>query len=273
MSGSMPSPATTASAPSSRESPAWTALARQHLDALLAVVVGDELRERGGEEAGADPVVGEEHGHVRAARLQRRRDLGADEAAAHDDEPPVVAGEPAKALVVVEGAEVDRIVEAVDLTRLAARRQQDALVAVFVALVVGRGAAVEVERDDPAAGVQLGPELLRPAPDRALVLALPERFRERRPIVGRVRLGADEPDRAVGVVLADPAAGGIAGHASSDDQVAVRAHGFSFLGASYECRMVFGLSVSNLSRTRHDSWLSRHPRVSQLTLQGRLRGR
>src|SRR4029077_3578491 len=72
---------------------------------------------------------------------------------------------------------------------------------------------------------------------------------------GRMRLGADEPDRALGVVLADAADGGGAGHASADDQVAVRAHGYSFSR----------LSVSNVSRTRQHASGSRHPRASQVT--------
>ena len=61
-------------------------LARQHLHALLAVVVRHELRERLGEQARGDRRFREHHGHVRPGARQRRRDLRADEAAADHGE-------------------------------------------------------------------------------------------------------------------------------------------------------------------------------------------
>src|SRR6185312_13279139 len=62
------------------------------------------------------------------------------------------------------------------------------------------------------------------APDRGLVLALPERLRERRAAVRRLRLLADEADRAAGVMVADAAGGRVTRHPAADNQVPVVSH-------------------------------------------------
>ena len=85
----------------------------------------------------------------------------------------------------------------------------------------------EVERDDAPAEHEVDAERracrARSCPRRRP----PEPLRQRRPQVRRVGLVADHADRAVGVVLADALAGGVGGHAASDDQVAVRRHALS----------------------------------------------
>ena len=78
----------------------------------------------------------------------------------------------------------------------------------------------EVERDDAAPEPQIGPRVLRAPPDLRLVGTGPEAFRERRPRIRRMLLGADEDDRAVRVALPDSLDGGVAGHAAADDQIA-----------------------------------------------------
>src|SRR5207244_2418440 len=150
--------------------------------------------------------------------------------------------------VVVERAEVDRVRRLVQPPWTAARGEQDALELVVLARVVGRPARVEVERDDAAPERQVDAELLGAAPDRAFVLALPERLRERRTAVGRVTLGADQADRALAVVVADPAAGGVGGHPAADDQVPVRGH-------------VSLLCQSNSSTTLHDASPSKQSQI------------
>ena len=82
-------------------------LAGAHVNALLAVVVGDGRREAGGEEAMADAVLGEEHRHADAVADQPRRELRADEAAADHDDVRPLAGELANVPVVVERAVPD----------------------------------------------------------------------------------------------------------------------------------------------------------------------
>ena len=174
----------------------------------------------------ADPGLGHDQRHLAARRVERRRDLGADEASADHDERRALPGQRAQAAVVGELAEVDDVVAGVARKppRAAAGREQKPFVAVGLALVVGRPAGSQVERDDAPPEVQIDAELGGPAPDRALVLPLPEPLRERRTAVGRVGLLADEADRAVGVVIANPAARRVGGHAAADDQIPVVGH-------------------------------------------------
>jgi hypothetical protein len=76
-------------------------------------------------------------------------------------------------------------------------------------------------------------ELRRPSPDRILRLSLPEPLRERRPGIGLVLLLREEPDGAALVVVADPLARRVCGHAATDDQVLESAHrGRSYKSAS-----------------------------------------
>src|SRR5205085_9272678 len=83
---------------------------------------------------------------------------------------------------------------------------------------------LQVERDDAKPELQVDPELGGAAPDRALLLALPESFRERRARVGRMRFVAYERDRAVGVDVADALAGGVSGQPAADDQISGGLH-------------------------------------------------
>src|SRR6185503_693909 len=62
------------------------------------------------------------------------------------------------------------------------------------------------------------------APDAVRRLALPEALGERRTVVGRVRVGPDDPDGAFRVPLTDPAGRGVRGHAAAHDQVVVARH-------------------------------------------------
>ena len=78
--------------------------------------------------------------------------------------------------------------------------------------------ACEIERDDAAPGDELDARR-RLAPDLLLGCALPQAFRQQRPLVRRVRLGADHRDRAVGILVADALGGHVAGHAGADDEV------------------------------------------------------
>ena len=124
--------------------------------------------------------------------------------AADDDHVAAAIGDRAERPVVVEGAVVDDlVVGAAEPSRRAAGREEELLVAVLRSLVVGRAARVEIERDDPAPEDELGAGLLRVLPDLRLVAAGPEALRERRPLVRRIGLGADEHDRAVCVMLPD----------------------------------------------------------------------
>ena len=113
--------------------------AGEYLDALVAVVVGDERGEVGREDARADPRVGEDDRHRPAVHRQRRSDLRADEAASDHQETRTAAGERTEPPVVVEGAEVDHLVAPERQTAgPAAGREQQPLVGVGLARVVGR---------------------------------------------------------------------------------------------------------------------------------------
>jgi hypothetical protein len=101
--------------------------------------------------------------------------------------------------------------------------------------VVRRRACIEIKADDASAGVDLDTEVGRAAEDRALLLARPQRLGQRRSRVRLVLLSGEHPDRARLVVVADPAARRVAGHASADDQVPVRRHRAAIVSASVGC--------------------------------------
>jgi hypothetical protein len=197
----------------------------EDVDALLTVVVGDEAREGVGEEPRTDPVLGEGHRHLHAARREGGGDLRADEAAADDDDPETRRRELVQAAKVVDRSEVhDPCVVSREPAGRGARRQEHTLVRVLDAVGVHDRVPPGVERLDAAPRVDLDAELGRPAPDRALVSPGPEPFRERRPRVRRMRLACEQPDAPVGVAIADAAARGVGGHAAAYDDVPVVGH-------------------------------------------------
>ena len=199
-------------------------LFRQHLDAVPAVLLRDEVGERRRQNACGDPVLREHHRHVTAVRRERGRDLRADEAAPDHDGARALAPQRPHGPVVVERAVVDDAVGAGDHARPAACGEQELVPGVRLARVVGRAMPTEVERDDAAPEPEVGARALRASPDLRLVGTGPEALRERRPRVRRMLFGADDDDRAVRVVLPDSLDGGVAGHAAADDQIARRVH-------------------------------------------------
>jgi len=67
--------------------------------------------------------------------------------------------------------------------------------------------------------------LLRQLRPRSLLRWLRPRW-----LLRRLRLLADEADRAVRVMVADPTAGGVPGHAAADDQVLELGHALRLYG-------------------------------------------
>src|SRR2546430_12519719 len=87
---------------------------------------------------------------------------------------------------------------------------------------------------DPPPQVQRGSRRGRLPPDLPFGLALPEGLRERRPVVGRMRLGADQADRARGGGLVEGLRRGVGGHATADNEVGVVGHrAWALLYAQY----------------------------------------
>ena len=190
---------------------------------VVVVHEGGELRR---EEASSDSVLGKDDRHRAAVHRECGGDLRADEAAADDGHPDSLARELVQAAVVVDRAVVDDALAVVcrKAARGSARRQQQALVGVRLARVVRDRPLGEVRRRDRQARVEVDVEVGRPSPDGALFLPLPERLRQRRARIGRMRLRGEETDRAVRVVVADPTCRRVGRHAAPDDQVPVGRH-------------------------------------------------
>src|SRR6266508_4404930 len=130
-----------------------------------------------------------------------------------------------EATVVVEGAEVDYLAPVErQAPGPAARREQQLVEAVHDALVVRHGMPGGIEGDRAAPEVQLGACFRGRTPDALLGLALPQALGERRAIVGRVRLGADQADGAGGVRLPDTRDRRIRRHPAADDEIRVARH-------------------------------------------------
>jgi len=81
-------------------------------DVAVSVVVVQCRRQRRWKHARADPCFREDHRHPVKVERKRGRDLGANEAAADDQEAVMLLGEAAQPVVVSEGAEVDDLVAA-----------------------------------------------------------------------------------------------------------------------------------------------------------------
>src|SRR5690606_16987101 len=200
--------------------------ARAYVHAAFTVVPVQEARELGREEAAADAVLGEQHDDLLPDHGERGGDLGADEPAADHREPLAPLRPAPQPAVVFEGAIVEHAVRiAGELPRRAAGGQQSLPEAVDFAGVVAAFLGDRVQRHGGAAEPQLDAALIRAAPYALERLALPQRLGERRPVVGRVRLGGDDADGAVGVHLADPGGRRVRGHPAADDEVLVGRHG------------------------------------------------
>ncbi len=129
---------------------------RAQLHAVRGVVLAQLLGELARVGRAADELLREHEGDAGVVLHQRRGELGADVAAAHDGDVPALAREPAQPPVVVHGAEVhDPVVGGqVQLLRVAAGGQQQPLVAEDVAVLGGGGAGGAVDRPDAGGGVQ-----------------------------------------------------------------------------------------------------------------------
>src|SRR3989454_9125894 len=165
------------------------------------------------------------HRDVALLHPQRGGDLAADEPAADHREAHALARERAQAAVIVQGAEIDDLVGLErQAPRDAARGEEQLLVPIHRAPVVRHTARPGIERRDPPPQVQRRARRGRLPPDLLFGLALPEGLRERRPVVGRMRLGADQADRAHGVGLVEGLRRGVGGHATADNEVSVVGH-------------------------------------------------
>src|SRR5439155_5502760 len=130
-----------------------------------------------------------------------------------------------QAPVVIERAEIDDLV---GLERQppggAAGSEEQLLEPVRRPPVVRRLVPLGIDRRDPPPEVQRRAGRLRLAPDLLLGLALPQGLRQRRAVVGRMRLGAHQGDRARRVRLVEGLGRGVSGHAAADDEIRVVGH-------------------------------------------------
>ena len=200
-------------------------LAEPHRHALLPVIVHEEARQVSGIHPRAEPRLRDEHGDVAPLHSERRRDLAPDEAAAQHAEAHALGRERPQPAVVVERAEID------DLIRLErqlpwgpAGGEQQLGEPVARSAVVRHLVRSQIDRADAATDVQLRAGGGRLAPDLLLGLALPKRFRERRPVVRGVRLRADHADRSGGIGFTDGLGGGGGGHAAAHDHIRIVGH-------------------------------------------------
>lgn len=196
------------------------------IDALLAVVADQVARQIRREEAGADALVRKEHRDLATLHGESRRDLRADEAAADDREALALLGQCAEPAVVVERAEIDHLFAA---ERQAARRpsgsEEQLVEGVARGTVVEHRLGAEVQGRRAAPQVEIHADLAGLAPNTVERLALPQGLRQRGAGVGRIRFGADQPDGARGVELANAADCSVRGHAAAENEVRIVHHG------------------------------------------------
>src|SRR5216117_3763210 len=104
---------------------------------------------------------------------------------------------------------------------LATGGEQQLLEPVHRAPVVGDAVPPQIDADHTAAELQLRAGRRRLAPDALLRLSLPQALRERRAIVGGVRLGTDQRQRAGGIGSPDARDRRIRRHPAADDYIRV----------------------------------------------------
>jgi hypothetical protein len=96
---------------------------------------------------------------------------------------------------------------------------QELVVVVGRAAIVDHGFRARLEPAHRAAQPLVDLQLIGAQPDSVERLPAPEPFGKGRALVGRNRLGTDQPDRAVGIDLPDSANRGIGRHAAANDEV------------------------------------------------------
>jgi hypothetical protein len=183
VSGRMPRPATTTSAqrlatrgphggPVSALLDADDGIAGEDAHALLLECPSDERGEVLRVRSRADRLLREDHRHRLPVLRERRGELGADEPAAdHDD---IAPRDGAQAAVVGVRAVVDDPLAADrEPSGRAARREEQAIVAVFDALIVVHHARAQVDRRRSASEVEVDAGNV-PQPDALLRLAQPQ---------------------------------------------------------------------------------------------------
>src|SRR4029079_6232363 len=179
----------------------------------------------GREDARTDSLFREDHRCRAPVEGKRGRDLRTDEAAADHDELGAAVRERTQATIVIERSKVDHLFAAERKPpRPAAGREQQLLVRIAHSEVVARLTPLQIERDDPPAQTRLDTELVCSAPDRALLVTLPERLRERRSRVRRMQLLADQHDRTVGGEPEGPLTSGSGGQPASYEQITTGFH-------------------------------------------------
>lgn len=205
------------------------ARAQPHRGATAFVGGAQELAHLGAHGPRDEPVEGFEHGDRLAVLGRARRHLEADESTAdHDD----VGGGIPPALQVDGVADVAQAQHPVEVgtldrqpARLGARGEREPVEGQLSARFGDRatGRPVELDRGDRLAAHERDAVLVVEvggAQFERLDVGLPvqERLRERRPLIGRVLLGADDRDRAVVAALAQRDRDLQAGLARADDE-------------------------------------------------------
>ena len=206
----------------------------QDVDAAVPVQAQDRAARAFREDAPARVRAGEDHGHVELIHGQRRRELGAEQAAADDH--GAAAGDRALAQVevVVQGPEIDDPLQAAagdgQAPGQSARGQEELAVADPPAVRVLQRLVPGVDADDAVAQGQLDAfrvveaRLVQGDQGHALGPG-PESFGERRTVVRGVLLRAQHQDAAAGVPFADGDRRGGPRQPASHDDVVMQVHG------------------------------------------------
>ena len=216
---------------------------QEELDAVLAVEVAVDRADLEPEHALERHRLRRDDGHVHAALTSRGGDLGPDPAGADDDEPAAGLQTRPQRVAVGERAQEVHAVELragdAQRPRLRAGGQQQPVVGEPLAAVELELAARGVEAGRRHAGAQfdvvLGVEARRMDGGRLAVrLAAQVVLRERRALVGPLRLGAQQYEAAVEALLAQGLGGLGAGEAGPDDGER-RVWGHDLLASSGAC--------------------------------------
>ena len=179
-------------------------LPASHLHPFLTVEIVEKSRQVGRKHPPSDPIVGKEHHHFLAVYGQCRGNLGTDESAADNGKPLPLLGKQSELVVIVQGAKVkDRIGIGRQTPGSASRGQKQLLVMINLPLIVAGEFIRRVDRPHPASQMKRCALHRVFQPYHLRRFALPKVFAQWRPVVGRMSLRANQPNRAFQVNLPD----------------------------------------------------------------------
>ena len=215
----------------SHDEAALLALDRDHLlvrherYTAVTVIVIQEFRQVGGEHVAADAGSAENHDNVNASRTKGSSQFRTDKTGADNGNLAAFVGEFFHPFVIGNGAIINDVLTTKGQAAWPATgSQEESIEGKDFAGGIPDLPTPELELGHFPAQVEIGLFGRGFSPDFIQVFVLPDAFGQRRAIIGGIVFGADNPNGAKVVDLADAFNGGVGAHAATDYQIFIVLH-------------------------------------------------